>query len=130
MDLHEEAVVRNLQTVSSNHSALLLQTESTVYNIVYHFRFENSWVLEPDYRFMVATFWGNNSDLNLIDCVQCSGKGLEGWGNDIIMKFKCRLRCCRAEMDSLVGIRDDAATTRLLELRNDLYTLLDQQESY
>lgn len=130
INLNAGAVVRNILTLNSDHSALSLQLSSINEIGIFRFRFENAWAKEPDCRDTIATFWADSATMDLSDRLKECSEGLDSWGKKIRTKFKNQMRKLRTELNNLMGLRDAGSVARLKVVRSELGKLYDQQNSY
>lgn len=63
MDLFPHSTLRNLMAASSDHSPILVATETHSYVFKKrHFRFENSWLIEPELEMVVENGWTKENE--------------------------------------------------------------------
>lgn len=86
-DIFPNSSLKNLDIASSDHSPILLATEMRTY--VYRkrqFRFENSWLIEPELEPVVKDSWARNEeDPILLKLLRCT-EDLNTWGRRLVQE--------------------------------------------
>ncbi|XP_019162018.1 PREDICTED: uncharacterized protein LOC109158586 [Ipomoea nil] len=91
-DLYQEALVHNLLTMYSDHSAILLTLEGRpVRQNARHFKFEAAWLLDGNCRKVVEHSWGFSRGLVFQQRIERCGKDLWRWGGELFRKFGKRI---------------------------------------
>ena len=80
--LFDTACVYNLETISSDHSALLLDFLEKTVSRQRRFRFENAWIKEDDCRHLVGVSWSRNGRSNIQDKIAECGHDLRYGGGE------------------------------------------------
>ena len=126
----DNALVRNIEAPSSDHSALLLDFLSERRLQRRRFRFENSWLKELECRTLVTESWGMSTNSSIQTRLELCGNDLSLWGDKLRAQFKDRILECRRRIRSLKAKTDDISLRRYKEASEELGNLLQQQESY
>jgi hypothetical protein len=86
LQLFPHVRLSNLLASHSDHSPILLQCKPIIRTRITHsFRFENSWLKEPDLEEVVIEGWGGSQNLEVVDRVARCANKLQRWGK----KEKC-----------------------------------------
>ena len=87
------------------------------------FRFENSWLSEPDCREVVNESWSFCGNYTIHDRIEnCSG-ALQKWGEKLRLHFKEQIKECRRQLKFLKAKRDAASLTQFAETSKNLGNL-------
>ncbi|XP_073153234.1 uncharacterized protein [Henckelia pumila] len=124
------AEVSNLEVVNSDHSAIFLNIFSPMVYRRRQFRFENSWLFEPECRSMVSSGWRRSIEMDIQSRIEFCGNVIQIWGDKVRLKFNSMINQCRDELKHLKRIRSAQADQQLLETRQKLDFLLAQEEVF
>ncbi|MCI22415.1 endonuclease/exonuclease/phosphatase family protein, partial [Trifolium medium] len=92
----------NLLASHSDHSPILLHCKPTIRSPINRsFRFENSWLKEPDLEDVVIEGWGGRENLEVVDRVARCANTLQGWGKRKRVRFKEEIDECVRKMNEL-----------------------------
>ena len=109
LTLFDTACVYNLETISSDHSALLLDFLERKVSRQRRFRFENAWIKEEDCRHLVGVSWSRNGRSNIQDKIAECGHDLRVWGEEKRLQFKNKIKECKRRMKDLKFKRDEVS---------------------
>lgn len=89
-----EVKLTNIVAPSSYHSPILLSCVPPHCHTGYHrrFRFENSWLLEPELDSVVRDIWDRTRDENLVRKIQACANSLQRWSKSIRPNFQAEIR--------------------------------------
>ena len=128
--LFNTAYVFNLETPTSDHSALFLDFMERPRIRRRRFRFENAWLKEAECKGIVVSSWERSVNGHIQEKIkQCSGD-LQIWGEKVRLKFKEKISSCRKRIKSLKFRRDEVSLQQFKDANNELGCLLNQQEAY
>ncbi|GAU26741.1 hypothetical protein TSUD_317390 [Trifolium subterraneum] len=112
LQLFPQVRLTNLLASHSDHSPILLQCKPIIRTHINHsFRFENSWLKEPDLEDVVVEGWGGRENLEVIDRVTICANKLQRWGKKKRIRFKEEIDECVRRMNELRGNQDEEGTT-------------------
>ncbi|GAU35928.1 hypothetical protein TSUD_69610 [Trifolium subterraneum] len=116
---------------SRDHSPILLQCKPIIRTQINHsFRFENSWLKEPNLEDVVIEGWGGRENLEVVDRVSICANKLQRWGKTKRIRFKEEIDECVRRMNELRGNQDEEGSMQYQELSERHATLLIQEEGY
>uniref|UniRef100_A0A803NT91 Reverse transcriptase n=1 Tax=Cannabis sativa TaxID=3483 RepID=A0A803NT91_CANSA len=129
--LFQGASLLNLEISSSDHYPIFLEPElNHCYPPNRKFKFENAWLKEPMCFEIVRDCWESGSDDSLPSkLARCADK-LSIWGKEVTENFKVRISRCKKETQRLADKRDTASIQRHKEVKEELFHVLDQRESF
>ncbi|GAU33856.1 hypothetical protein TSUD_66430 [Trifolium subterraneum] len=131
LQLFPQVRLSNLLASHSDHSPILLQCKPIIRtHISYSFRFENSWLKEPDLEDVVVEGWGGRENLEVVDRVTRCANKLQRWGKRKRVRFKEEIDECVRRMNELRGNQDGEVSLQYQELSEKHATLLIQEEGY
>ena len=107
LTLFDATCMYNLETISSDHSALLLDFLETKISRHRRFRFENAWIKEKDCRKLVGVRWSRSGKGNIQDKITECGHDLRVWGEEKMLQFKIKIKECKRRMKDLKFKRDE-----------------------
>ncbi|GAU20296.1 hypothetical protein TSUD_337770 [Trifolium subterraneum] len=130
LQLFPQVRLTNLLAAYSDHSPILLQCKPIIRTHINHsFRFENSWLKEPDLEDVVVEGWGGRENLEVIDRVTRCANNLQRWGKKKRIRFKEEIDECVRRMNELRGNQDEEGNIQYQELSERHATLLIQEEA-
>ncbi|KAM6584602.1 hypothetical protein CsatB_011604 [Cannabis sativa] len=129
--IFQGASLLNLEISSSDHCPLFLEPEiNHCFPTNRKFKFENAWLKEPMCFEIVRDCWESEGDDNLPNkLARCADK-LSIWGKEVTGNFKARITRCKNEIKRLANKRDTASIQRHKEVKEELFHVLDQRESF
>ncbi|GAU38215.1 hypothetical protein TSUD_226360 [Trifolium subterraneum] len=132
LQLFPQVRLTNLLASHSDHSPILLQCKPIIRTLINHsFRFENSWLKEPDLEDVVVEGWGGGREnLEVVDRVTRCANKLQRWGKKKRIRFKEEIDECVRRMNELRGNQDEEGSIQYQELSERHATLLIQEEGY
>ncbi|XP_019191707.1 PREDICTED: uncharacterized protein LOC109186235 [Ipomoea nil] len=131
MEIYEEAVVRNLFTINSDHNAILVDTDSRpVRAAMRSFRFESAWLLEEGFAKVVGEAWHQSTGMNFQQRIALCGRRLWRWGGEHYQRFGSRIKDLRSSVERLKEDRSPQASDELLLARGELELLMQQEEVF
>ncbi|XP_073137676.1 uncharacterized protein [Henckelia pumila] len=130
LNLFNNAVVHNIEVVSSDHCALFLKSKSFTIDRTRKFRFKNFWLLEPDCREVIQNSWDKGMGMDIQHHIATSGKDLFSWGEEVILKFKSRINHCRDQIKHLKQRWFLGVDQCIIDFRYKLNSLLAQEELF
>ncbi|GAU19603.1 hypothetical protein TSUD_304150 [Trifolium subterraneum] len=129
LQLFPQVRLSNLLASHSDHSPILLQCKPIIRTQINHsFRFENSWLKEPDLEDVVVEGWGGGENLEVVDRVTRCANKLQRWGKKKRIRFKEEIDECVRRMNELRGNQDEEGSMQYQELSERHATLLIQEE--
>ncbi|GAU49881.1 hypothetical protein TSUD_408200 [Trifolium subterraneum] len=131
LQLFPQARLSNLLASHSDQSPILLQCKPIIRTQINHsFRFENSWLKEPDLEDVVVEGWGGRENLEVVDRVTRCANKLQRWGKKKRVRFKEEIEECVRRMNDLRGNQDEEVSMQYQESSERHATLLIQEEGY
>uniref|UniRef100_A0A803QI56 Reverse transcriptase n=1 Tax=Cannabis sativa TaxID=3483 RepID=A0A803QI56_CANSA len=129
--IFQGASLINLEISSSDHCPIFLEPEiNHCFPTNRKFKFENAWLKEPMCFEIVRDCWESEGDDNLPNkLARCADK-LSIWGKEVTGNFKARITRCKNEIKRLANKRDTASIQRHKEVKEELFHVLDQRESF
>ncbi|XP_031090882.1 uncharacterized protein LOC115995875 [Ipomoea triloba] len=121
--LQEGAVVENLLTRTSDHSALFLKLASAVVRSSGErrgFKFEMAWLLDEGCKGVVEHAWQEGRPGGLLHCLRHCGKRLHRWGGDRFHNFGKQLKQLRDAQYKLRGLRDPMSLAEFSRIENHI----------
>lgn len=123
------ASVLNLST--SDHLPIILNLRVFVPKGQLHlFRFENSWVKEPECYALVDSCWREAEGGDLVQKLLSVSNSLDNWGKTFRTKFNQEFDDCRKKMKLLRGERRREDRQEFIMAKERYGTLLMQHEAY
>lgn len=124
------AKLYNLEETSSDHSPIFLEPKVASTRLFRkQFCFENFWLAEPMCMIVKET-WNEHNMTHIMEKVQVCGERLEQWGKEVMGKFGKRIRLCKTELKLLRNRRDDVSISRYKAVKNELFNIFNQQETF
>ncbi|GAU28887.1 hypothetical protein TSUD_293390 [Trifolium subterraneum] len=115
LQLFPQVRLTNLLASYSDHSLILLQCKPIIRTHINHsFRFENSWLKEPDLEDVVVEGWRGRENLEVIDRVTRCANKLQRWGKKKRIRFKEEIDECVRRMNELRGFRNFEAFNKAM----------------
>ncbi|GAU40727.1 hypothetical protein TSUD_14120 [Trifolium subterraneum] len=131
LQLYPQVRLSNLLASHSDHSLIFFQCKPTIGTQFKHsFRFENSWLKEPDLEDVVVEGWGGRENLEVVDRVTRCANKLQRWGKKKRVRFKEEIDQCVRRMNEFRGNQDEEVSMQYQELSERHATLLIQEEGY
>ncbi|XP_019166659.1 PREDICTED: uncharacterized protein LOC109162410 [Ipomoea nil] len=131
VELYEDAAVRKVFIVESDHSAILLDLETRpIRSVRYSFKFESAWLLDAGCAKVVESAWSQTIGLDFQQRIGICGQQLRGWGGDHARKFGNRIKLLRHRLAELKENRSVQAVREFLEAEIELENLLRQEELF
>jgi len=91
-NMFANAVLQTLVAPISDHTPLLLQLDPIPWRQPHHsFKFNNSWLLEPDLVELVKTNWAQYPSTNLIAKLQYCVDDMTTWSRNFSLNFRGRI---------------------------------------
>ncbi|MCH79947.1 hypothetical protein A2U01_0000709 [Trifolium medium] len=123
--------LRNLVSGDSDHSPILLNTELHVYELKKRlFRFENSWLVEPELEGIVTDGWMRGVDEMLTSRLTLCTEELNQWGRKLRRRYKDQIENCKKRIEELHNLVSTEADGEIVMLREKLNMLLVQEETF
>lgn len=130
-DLFPKARLLNLLAPISDHSPILLKSESSV--VAWgskKFKFKNSWLLDPEVEDVVRRGWKNGGEGDVLSKLAGCTNELWNWGRKLKFKFKDKITRCKKDMEFYRGHRDNAGVHAFIDARDRLAQLLVKEELF
>jgi hypothetical protein len=106
MNMFPRCMLNNLISGASDHSPILLETEPRIYEYrKRQFRFENSWLMEPELNQVVEEGWGRGVGETLLHRLTICTEELDKWGRSLRRKFKEEIDSCKKKIEELYNHR-------------------------
>ncbi|KAK2365796.1 hypothetical protein QL285_079253 [Trifolium repens] len=131
MLLFPEVRLINLLASHSDHNPILLQgvvPSTTRPNRP--FRFENSWLKEPDLEDTVREGWIEAGTMDIMDRVDHCSHKLQRWGRRKRTRFKLDIEASKKEMENLRGMGEVEDIVRFKAAQHTHAKLLMQEEDF
>ncbi|XP_019184178.1 PREDICTED: uncharacterized protein LOC109179063 [Ipomoea nil] len=129
--MFSEAIVRNLITINSDHSAIILDlVVRPIRQVIRRFKFESGWLLDGECRQVVEQSWAMTRGRTFMQRIQQCGVDLFRWGGDYFVKFGWRIQRLRAKLERLRSSRVQHDVNLYVRLEKELSGLLAQEEVY
>ncbi|CAN1222321.1 hypothetical protein LINGRAPRIM_LOCUS544 [Linum grandiflorum] len=88
LERYAAASLHNLVSATSDHTPLLLTTEiSAIHPPPRGFRFENTWLSEPNLRPFVEECWLKNAGAPLMTRLTACSRALHTWAKELALHF-------------------------------------------
>ncbi|XP_019157468.1 PREDICTED: uncharacterized protein LOC109154044 [Ipomoea nil] len=130
-ELFEEVLVRNLFTLNSYHSAIIIDTESRHVRAARRaFKFESPWLLKDGCAQVVDEAWRQSLGLTFQQRIELCGQRLGTWGGEHFQRFGNRIRFLRNRLDRLKEDRTSAAVDEFRTVEGELEILIRQEEIF
>lgn len=94
------------------------------------FRFENSWLREPNCADIVEKSWFMADGLPILSKLSACSSDLVRWGYHRVRDFKAQIKECKDKMHQLRAKRNEASLTDFIEARDRYNELLHSHEVY
>ncbi|XP_019198078.1 PREDICTED: uncharacterized protein LOC109191859 [Ipomoea nil] len=131
IELHEEAVVRNIYTQQSDHCAILIDVHAAYTRVaIRRFRFESAWLLEEGCTRVVDTAWRMSMGLSFPERLAVCSERLGRWGGDHHRKFGVRSNKLRRTLDQLKEDRTPAAVNLFFKAERELEAIMKAEELF
>ncbi|XP_019184360.1 PREDICTED: uncharacterized protein LOC109179311 [Ipomoea nil] len=131
MKLHEEALVSNVFTLSSDHCAISVDLESRlVRTAIRSFKFESAWLLEEGCAKVVDEAWRLSVRLNFQERIAVCGDRLWRWGGEHFQRFGNQIKELRNKLVRLKEDRTSQGIGEFLATESELEALLTQEEIF
>lgn len=129
-DLFPLAKLYNLEGSPSDHSPIFLEPIRRDKTLGKRgFRFENAWLMEPLCKQIVRENWEDDT-VHILQKVKQCGESLGQWGKEITSCFGKRIRECKARLKILRGRRDASSIQEFKEVKQQMFLILDQKETF
>ncbi|XP_019176856.1 PREDICTED: uncharacterized protein LOC109172161 [Ipomoea nil] len=131
MELHEEAVVRNIYTDSSDHCAILVDLhDRPVRAALRTFRFESAWLLEVGCATVVEEAWRISIGMSFPERIKICGNRLWQWGGEYHRQFGIRSKALRQTLANLKENRAPHAVATFLAAEKELGAIMRAKEIF
>ncbi|XP_024033517.1 uncharacterized protein LOC112095650 [Citrus clementina] len=129
--LFPTAKVTSVEASCSDHLPIFLEPVPMVRSPrTKKFRFENSWLREPDCCDVVKVIWASTLGVPIQNRLASCGTALLHWGNHLTQDFQARIFYCKRKMALLRGHRDSASVDSFYEARKCYNELLHSHEIF
>ncbi|XP_019197363.1 PREDICTED: uncharacterized protein LOC109191234 [Ipomoea nil] len=131
LELHEDAVVRNIYAHTSDHCAIFLDINADqVRQTARRFRFESAWMLEAGCTRVVDEAWRMSNGLPFQDRLAICGERLWKWGGEHHRMFGARNSQLRRTLDKLKEDRSPNAVRTFMAAEKELDAVLQAEEMF
>lgn len=121
----------NLELTSSDHCPSFFEPVVQTSGVfLRRFRFENAWLKDPLCYEIVKDCWNADEGGSIFTKLNLCATKLASWGKEITENFTKRIRWCKGEMKKLKQRRDAGSVQQFGELKNRLFTILEQKEAF
>lgn len=115
----------------SDHTPLLLQLNPLPWRQpLRSFKFNNEWVLEPDFIELLKTNWAHYPPTNITTKLQYCIDDMAAWSRNASPNFRRLINKQRSQIEDFRATVDGATDPQLLNMHQNLANLLLQEESY
>lgn len=115
----------------SDHTPILLQLDPVPWCQPHHFfRFSNAWLLEPELDQLVKNNWSYYPPSDIITKLSLCADDIAAWSKNITPNFRKKINKQREDIEGIRTSADDVNIPELINMQNNLATLLLQEESY
>ncbi|MCH85362.1 endonuclease/exonuclease/phosphatase family protein, partial [Trifolium medium] len=129
--MYPQASLQTLVAPISDHTPLLLQLDPVLWRKPNHsFRFNNAWLLEPDFVQNVQSNWEHYPASNIINKLEYCVEDILSWSKNNSPNFRQQINQHRSRIESIRQGSDDSSDLQIPELQKNLATLLVQEDSY
>ncbi|KAH9802749.1 reverse transcriptase domain-containing protein [Citrus sinensis] len=129
--LFPTAKVTNVEASCSDHLPIFLEPVPMVRSPrTKKFRFENSWLREPDCCDVVKVSWASTLGVPIQNRLASCGTALLHWGKHLTQDFQARMLDCKRKMALLRGNRDSASVDSFSEAMKRYNELLHSHEIF
>lgn len=98
--------------------------------IISGFKFENVWLLEPNFHADVVGYWNNLPVSHLLPKLVSVSEYMAKWGFKFFHKFREKVKLQKQKLDELVNKTDDEGLAKYFLEKEKLEELLCQEELY
>lgn len=118
-------------TISSDHDHIVLKPlHATWYRKRFRFRFENTWLNEPNLKKEVEEFWKAIPSINMLLKLLFVSSFMAKWGQNLFHKFRDKVKKLKEAISSLQNRSDDEGIKQYFKKKNKLDDLLYHEELY
>ena len=129
--LYPNTALQTLVASISDHTPLLLQLDPIPWRQPHRsFRFNNSWLLEPELNQLVKSNWAHYPPSNILTKLNHCIEDISSWSRNITPNFRQQINKQCSEIEDFWNSSDDASDPRLATMQSKLASLLLQEESY
>lgn len=94
------------------------------------FKFENSWLEEPELPSIVCDSWSLGEGIDFITKVKHCTSAIDAWGKRLRSRYRDEINTCRRNIEMLRVLPGGSEDPTLIETKNRLGTLLAQEEAF
>jgi exonuclease III len=126
------AVLENLPAPSSDHYPIMLLCEPCVRQTRNHsrFKFENAWLIDPDFKSFVNSTWNSYGNSPIVDKLELCAADLSTWSRNHFHHLKRDIDKCRNQLEAMRVQVDSENITCFNNLRNRMNRLLIQEDAF
>ncbi|MCH97481.1 endonuclease/exonuclease/phosphatase family protein, partial [Trifolium medium] len=131
-NMFQYATVECLTTTVSDHYPLLLECDPkpVQHRHLKHFKFENAWLVEPDFDPFVKQHWGNYGSMNITRKLDNCASDLTSWSKDNCNKTRKEIEKCKKNLERARLQTSPSNINYFNALRKRLDTLLVKDDMY
>lgn len=118
-------------TIKSDHDPIVLETMNIDFSRKqFRFKFENTWLHEPEFKEEVSTVWREIPRMHLLPKLLSITSFMAKWGRNFFHKFRDKVKKQKAILDDLMNRNDEVGVKCYFEERQKLEDLLLHEELY
>lgn len=118
-------------TSVSDHEPILLDLFNvSISKKFFRFKFENTWLKEPNFHTEVMNFWADIPSMHLLPKLISVSSFMEKWGRNFFHKFREKIKQEKEIIVNLVNYTDEGNVKLYLEAKEKLNEILKQEEDY
>ncbi|MDV3199997.1 MAG: endonuclease/exonuclease/phosphatase family protein, partial [Candidatus Phytoplasma australasiaticum] len=130
-NLFKHAAVSNLETHSSDHSAIFVNIVQPQNDLSQRrFMFEQAWMKDPECKEVIVKSWSDSRGLSVPCKLSNCAAELKKWGGDLGKKISRNIDRIKAQIAQASTVRDDEHNELISVLDTRLNELLHQQEIF
>ncbi|PNX81081.1 hypothetical protein L195_g037096, partial [Trifolium pratense] len=126
------AVLENLPAPASDHYPILLvrEPESRTRRARSRFKFENAWLVEPEFNDFVSNRWVSYGDNQILQKLDMCASDLSSWNRNYFKRLQRDIDTCRKRIDRIRSQVTPDNVNLFNALRKRMAFLLVQEDAY
>jgi len=131
-NLFPNAILENLPAPSSDHCPIMLLCDPGIRGrrMQSRFKFENAWLLDPNFSNYVKEKWSGYGAQPIADKLDMCAMDLLNWNRNHFQQFRRDIDDCRKKLDVMRGQVDCDNVNSFNSLRNRMNQLLVQEDAF
>ncbi|CAJ2628079.1 unnamed protein product [Trifolium pratense] len=126
------AILENLPAPASDHYPILLvrEPENRISRIRSRFKFENAWLVDPDFSDFVSNRWLSYGDHQVLKKLDMCASDLTIWNKNHFQRLRRDIDTCRKKIEQLRSKVNSENVNYFNSLRQRMSQLLVQEDAY